>query len=479
MSDAERPDEAGAHDHHDHHDHGVEGPGYATPQAAIEESEREEVGYVMGLYVGTDVDAPDFLAVVDLDPDSDTYAEVVDRVEMPNRGDELHHFGWNACSSSCHVGGLERRHLIVPGQRSSRLHVIDATDRRNLELQQVIEPEEVFEYDLSAPHTVHCVTGGRIIVSMLGDADGDLPGGFLELNEDFEIVGRWDPPGEIEMNYDYWYQPRKNVMVSSEWAAPKTYYPGFDMDDVEAGNYGHQLHFWDWEDHEVVQTIDLGEEGLVPLEVRFLHTPEHVHGYVGAALSSNMFHFYEDSGASGDESQADGPYHAHKVIDIESREHEDWDMPVPGLITDILVSMDDRYLFFSNWLHGDVRMYDISDPPNPRLVDQVWAGGLFGPRHPTGEDDRPVVAGPQMLQLSLDGERLYWTTSLFSSWDNQFFPEEGERGSVMLKADVNPRKGTMTLDEDFLVDFGEMPDGPARAHEIRWPDGDCSSDVWT
>ncbi len=48
----------------------------------------------------------------------------------------------------------------------------------------------------------------------------------------------------------------------------------------------------------------------------------------------------------------------------------------------------------------------------------------------------------------------------------------------MLKADVDPRNGTLELDEDFLVDWGECPEGPARAHEIRWPDGDCTSDVW-
>ena len=117
-------------------------------------------------------------------------------------------------------------------------------------------------------------------------------------------------------------------------------------------------------------------------------------------------------------------------------------------------------------------MYDISDPANPRLADQLWAGGHFGPRHPI-DGERAVHGGPQMLQLSLDGERLYWTTSLFSSWDNQFYPDEAADGSVMLKADVDPRKGTMTL-----VDFGQMPHGPARAHEIRWPDGDCTSDVW-
>ncbi len=487
MSDAESPsdDAAGdAHSHADHsgsdaHDHA--GPGYATPQAAIEQADREELAYVMGLYVGTDVAAPDFVAVVDLDPDSDTYAEVVDRVEMPERGDELHHFGWNACSSSCHVDGLARQHLVVPGQRSSRIHVIDAADRRNPELETVIEPEEVYEHDLSAPHTVHCVPDGEILISMLGDADGGLPGGFLRLDDDFEVLGRWDPPGEIELNYDFWYQPRHDVMVSTEWAAPETYYPGFDLEDVEAGKYGHQLHVWDWSDRTVEQTIDLGEEGQIPLEVRFLHTPESTHGYVGAALSSNIFHFYEADGggsAAGDSTGSDGPgeYRAEKVVDFEAREHPDWDMPVPALPTDILVSMDDRYLFGSNWLHGEVWMYDVSDPSNPRKADSISIGGYFGDVQEV--QGRELVAGPQMLQLSLDGERLYWTTSLFSSWDEQFFPEEGEKGSVMLKADVDPRRGTLELDEDFLVDFGDLEPGPARAHEIRWPDGDCTSDVW-
>jgi selenium-binding protein 1 len=44
-------------------------------------------------------------------------------------------------------------------------------------------------------------------------------------------------------------------------------------------------------------------------------------------------------------------------------------------MSDIVLSLDDRFLFFSNWLHGDVRQYDISDPQNPRLVGQIFLGG--------------------------------------------------------------------------------------------------------
>ncbi|MGN5479098.1 selenium-binding protein SBP56-related protein [Cupriavidus basilensis] len=42
---------------------------------------------------------PDAIAVVDVDPASPRYASIVGQVAMPHTGDELHHFGWNACSS--------------------------------------------------------------------------------------------------------------------------------------------------------------------------------------------------------------------------------------------------------------------------------------------------------------------------------------------------------------------------------------------
>ena len=50
----------------------------------------------------------------------------------------------------------------------------------------------------------------------------------------------------MKFNYDFWYQPRHNVMVSSEWGAPNTIKAGFKLDDVKAGKYGQQSHFWDW-----------------------------------------------------------------------------------------------------------------------------------------------------------------------------------------------------------------------------------------
>ena len=84
---------------------------------------------------------------------------------------------------------------------------------------------------------------------MLGDEQGDGPGGFLLLDDKFEVAGRWDPTKSgMKYNYDFWYQPRHNVMVSSEWAAPNTIKDGFKLDDVKAGKYGRHLNFWDWKE---------------------------------------------------------------------------------------------------------------------------------------------------------------------------------------------------------------------------------------
>jgi len=48
----------------------------------------------------------------------------------------------------------------------------------------------------------------------------------------------------------------------------------------------------------------------------------------------------------------------------------------------------------------------------------------------------------------------------------------------MLQIDVDNVKGGLTLNKKFAVDFGDEPAGPVLAHEIRYPGGDCSSDIW-
>lgn len=451
---------------------------YATPEDAMR-SPRETLAYVTCTYAGTDkTRKPDYLATVDVDPQSKTYCQIVHRTPMAKPGDELHHFGWNTCSSCHGVPGAMRRYLVVPGLTSSRLHILDTIDPAAPKLHKVIDGEEIKQKTgLSGPHTVHCLADGTMMISMLGSADGGGPGGFMTLDHDFQIADNWtDDLGPMKFNYDYWYQPRHNVMVSSEWGAPNTVSQGFNPEHVAQGKYGRRLQFWDWKDRKIVQTADLGEEGQIPLEVRFHHNPDSTHGFVGAALSSSMWHW----------SKGPKRWDVAKVIQVEPVEVEGWPFPVPGLITDLVLSMDDRFLYFSNWLHGDIRQYDVSDPVEPKLTGRVWLGGVLRrsgqgegkPAEQAAVGPHKLEGGPQMLQLSLDGHRLYVTNSLYSPWDNQFYPDIAKRGSYMLQLDCDTASGGLSLNDKFYVDFGAGPDGPIRAHEMRFPNGDCTSDIW-
>src|ERR671937_468668 len=318
---------------------------YSSP-AEAQKASPEEFLYLACLHEGTGVEKPDFLAVVDAER-----GRIVHELPMPNVGDELHHYGWNRCSSACH--GPDRSHLILPGFRSSRIHVVNvADDPRRPRIEKVIEPEEIVrETGYTRPHTVHCMPGDNVVVSMLGDADGNGSGGFAVLDAHT-----------------------------------------FDLDDVGAGRYGRRLHFWNLAERRLEQTVDLGENGLIPLEVRWLHNPDAEEGFVGAALSSTIWHWHRSNGS----------WAADQVIAVEGVELEGWPFPVPGLITDLLLSMDDRFLYLANWLHGDVRQYDVSDPSNPKLTGQVWLGGVIGK---PGDGGRDLNGGPQMLQLSFDGRR--------------------------------------------------------------------------
>ena len=60
------------------------------------------------------------------------------------------------------------------------------------------------------------------------------------------------------------------------------------------------------------------------------------------------------------------------MVDVPDKKVSGWALPsMPGLITDCLLSLDDHFLYFSNWLHGDIRQYDITDRAHPKLVGQV------------------------------------------------------------------------------------------------------------
>ena len=52
----------------------------------------------------------------------------------------------------------------------------------------------------------------------------------------FTVAGSWESGPAAPMGYDFWYQPRHNVMMSTEWGAPQMIKNGFDPQHVADGN---------------------------------------------------------------------------------------------------------------------------------------------------------------------------------------------------------------------------------------------------
>ena len=440
----------------------------------------ETLAYVATLNTGSNGDsAPDALSVLDLETGSPTYGQLVGRVDMPNVGDELHHFGWNACSSAlCPWAAhphVERRYLLVPGLRSSRIHVIDIkADRHQPEIVKVIEREEIErKTGYSRPHTIHCGPDG-IYVSALGAPDGDGPGGiFLLDHEDFDVKGPWETDrGPQELAYDFWWHLNYGTVISSEWGTPNMVEDGVNPELLLGGKYGHHLHVWDLESRSHRQAVDLGADQQMVLELRPAHNPNKTYGFVGVVVST------ADLSASVYlwERAEDGSVSVKKVISIPAEPAEEDQLPpalkpfgaVPPLITDIDLSVDDKDLYVSAWGTGELKRFDVSDPHNPRETGSVRLGGIVErAAHPQAG---ALNGGPQMVEVSRDGRRVYLTNSLYASWDAQFYPEGLDGWLTRLDA---PEGGGLSLDPDLFVEFdGERP------HQVRLEGGDASSDSY-
>lgn len=423
---------------------------------------------------------PDAIGVVDVDPSSSAYGKLVGQLDMPNAGDELHHFGWNACSSClCPYAPhphIERRYLVVPGIRSSRIHIVDTKpDPRNPKVVKVIEPETLASRaGYSRPHTVHCGPNG-IFVSALGSPNGDGPGGIFVLDpESFDVLGKWEiDRGPQFLHYDFWWHLGYDTLITSEWGTPQMVESGVNPDILLKGGYGHSLHVWDLRRRRHQQSLDLGAEQQMVLELRPAHDPSRAFGFVGVVVSLKdlsasiwLWHRNNDQWA------------ITKVIEIPAEPADPAKLPpllkgfkaVPPLVTDINLSLDDRFLYVSCWGTGEFQQYDVSDPFHPKLTGSVHLGGIVRRAPHPGRPNVPLNGGPQMVELSRDGRRVYFTNSLYAPWDEQFYPEGVK--SWMVKLDTKP-EGGIFFDPKFSLEFDGL-----RSHQVHLEGGDASSDSY-
>ena len=415
---------------------------YPSPRDAAS-APAEKLAYVAAF--DRSAKQPDAIVVLDVDESSPTFGSVVGRTNMPHLGDELHHYGWNACSSALCPNAphphVERRYLVVPGIRSSRIYILDTKeDPANPPIVKVLEPEELGKRaGYSRPHTVHCGPEG-LYVSALGGYGEEGPGGVALLDHtSFEVLGQWEiDRGDQFLAYDVWWHIAHDVAVTSEWGTPSMIEDGLVPELLLGNKYGHQLHFWDLRRRRNVQTIDLGAQYQMPLELRPAHDPRNQYGFVGVVvctedLSASVWLWYREGER----------FAVKKVIDIPAEPADASDLPpalqpfgaVPPLVTDIDLSVDDRFLYVSAWGTGELAQYDVSDPFHPRRTGSVHLGGIVRRQPHPAAPELALAGGPQMVEVSRDGRRVYVSNSLYGAWDDQFYPDGV--GAWVAKLDVS------------------------------------------
>ena len=492
----------------------------SAKQAA--EAPAEELAYLAML--SPNRSRPDAIGVVDVKPGSKSYGRLIGQVDMPNRGDELHHFGWNACSASLcpwaphpHV---ERRYLVVPGINSSRIHILDTkSNPRQPEMVKVIEPDTLArKTGYAAPHTVHCGPDG-IYLSALGEpprATAPVASSSWitrassprESGRRTAVLSSWattspgiwvmTPPLPVNGAPPAWY---------GKVSCPSSCWEGSTATRCMSGTCGRVI---------IRRRIHLGDQYQMTLELRPARDPRKAYGFVGVVisledLSASVWLWYREGGTEGhgvasekgngrggksgkggsgkdaetaatassasSASSATSSWKVKKVISIPAEPADPADLPpllqgfkaVAPLITDINLSLDDRQLYVSCWGTGEVRQYDVSDPFNPKLTATTQIGGIVRrAAHPANPGKR-LNGGPQMVELSRDGRRVYLTNGLYSPWDDQFYPAGLE--SWMVKFDTKP-EGGMALDPKFYLDM----ERGVRCHQVRLQGGDASSD---
>ena len=255
--------------------------------------------------------------------------------------------------------------------------------------------------------------------------------------------------------------------MTSEWGTPDLFENGPVLEEIINHNYGHKIHFWDLRRRRHIQEVDLGSEYQMALELRPAHNPTKAYGFVGVVvnandLSSSVWTWYQEN----------GKWAAAKVIEIPAEPADPDLLPealkplgaVPPLVTDIDLSVDDRFLYVSCWGSGELRQYDVSDPFNPKHTGTAHAGGIV--RKSAHQKAGPLPGGPQMVEVSRDGAGSTLPTLCIAPGTTRSTRTHRLDGQDERRA----RRG-IELDQDFFVDFGET-----RAHQVRLEGGDASSD---
>jgi selenium-binding protein 1 len=335
---------------------------------------QEDFVYVWTLGIEGVGDGSDKLVTVGANPARPDYGKVVSSVSVGAR-DEAHHAGFSD----------DRRRLWAGGLDSSRIYVFDVhADPAHPKLVRTIDDFVARTGGVVGPHTFYALPGRMLITGLSNSKDWGGRTALVEYSNEGEFIRTvWMPEG-AEYGYDARVKPELNRMLTSSFTGHANYMRKLAelMGDAEAmKRFGNTMVVWDFHARKPLQTLAVPG---APLEIRWALRPEHHYAFTSTALTSKLWGIFRKD---------DGSFEAVPIGDVG-------DPAKTPLPVDISLSADDRFLFVDSFMDGTVRVYDVSNPRQAKLVHER-------------------VIGPQvnMVSQSWDGKRVYFTSSLLASWD--------------------------------------------------------------
>jgi selenium-binding protein 1 len=345
----------------------------------------------------------DFLAVIDVEPESARYGQIIYQLDLGCSGNETHHFGYTD----------DRTHIWGMSLFSNKLFVIDAaTDPAKPKLVKVVD-DLTAQTGLTGPHSPYALPG-RMLIACLSGKDGGLPAGLAEYTNDGKFIRRLELLKEAPYGYDVAIKPDLNRMVTSSFTVLNNYKK--PMAEMDFKQFGKELTFWDFRERKPLQSVTVG---AAPLECRWSLKVGAQHGFTNCALDDSIWVW---------EAAGDGKYSARKLCGTGK------------LPADLRQSPDDRFLYVSCFGSNEIQQWDVSDLKAPRLASTVNPG-----------------VQPNMMHVTGDGKRMYITNSLLSTLDrsNNFWVRLAHIGPDGVK-----------MDPFFNVDLTKFKSGPARGHDM-------------
>ncbi|HIG42259.1 MAG: selenium-binding protein SBP56-related protein [bacterium] len=391
---------------------------------------QEDFVYVWTLGADGVGDEQDKLVTVSVNPNVDTYGKVINSLSIGGQN-EAHHSGFTD----------DRRFLWASGLDSSKIFIFDVhSNPAKPKLHKVIEDFVSKSGGVVGPHTSYALPGRMLLTGLSNNKDHGGQTGMVEYTNGGDYVATYWMPKDGALNgaekagkfadgygYDVRAFPRRNVMVSSSFTGWNNYMMnmGAMMASPEAmANFGNTVVIWDLHARKPKKILDVPG---APLEIRCAWGSEHDYCFTTTALTSEIWLIYEDD---------DLEWQAKKVANIGDASK----IPLP---VDISISANDNLLWVDTWNDGMARLFDISDPHNPKQISQDKIGEQIN-----------------MVSQSWDGKRVYFTSSLLANWDKS--QSSGADLQYFKVYDFDGKKLKHKLTIDFIAEKLGYP------HQMRF-----------